>query len=185
MSDKKPVPAKVKPPASSKKSSGGIAGLVGALLAAIGAIAFLPTTIVVVAGMLPTAVAFFVDTSRQKTLGPTVLFLNFAGVFPSLMKLWHEGHVVSNAIEILMEPYMMLIILMPASFGWLLFNYVPVIVASIIRRNAEGKIKNLEKEQEYLVEQWGGVLIHPNTPMPQKAVAPPPSTSDEPESTLA
>jgi hypothetical protein len=183
MSDKKPVSAQAKGTPAKKRR--GVTGLIGALLAAIGAIAFLPTTIIVVAGMLPTAVAYFVDTSREKTLGPTVLFLNFAGVFPSLLKLWHEGHVVGNAIEILMEPYMMLIILLPAAFGWLLFNYVPILVSSIIRRNAEVKIKNLEKEQEYLIEQWGGVLIHPTSVNTPKSAIAPPAAAEEHESTLA
>lgn len=152
------------------KGGRGMMGLVVALLAAIGAIVFLPTTIVVAVGMIPTAVAFFSDSSRDKSLGPTVMFLNFAGVLPSLVRLWHDGNMVSDALDILMQPVMMLIILLPAGFGWILHAYVPMIVSSVIRRNAEARIRTLEKEQDNLIKQWGAILTGPG--QAQKAAEP-------------
>jgi hypothetical protein len=79
-----------------------------------------------------------------------------------------------------MQPYMMLIILLPTGFAWILYSYVPLLVSSIVRRNTETRIKNFEKEQEYLVDEWGSVLVHPNGPPPLLS----PPVEEDMESTL-
>jgi hypothetical protein len=133
-------------------------GLMLAVTLSIGAVAMLPTTILIMAGMIPTAVAYFVDSSRERGLGPTVLFLNFAGIMPSLFKLWQHGHSVSRALELVLQPMNMLVMLLPAAFAWLLYMYVPILVSGVLRRNAEARIKRIERDQEYLIDQWGSLV---------------------------
>jgi hypothetical protein len=136
----------------------GVLGIVTALFFAMAAVSMLPTTLVIVVGMMPTAVAYFVDTSPQRSLGPTVLFLNFSGVLPTLFRLWKSGHTVDRALDIILQPTMLLLMYLPAAFGWLLYAYVPVLVSGILRRKAEMRIRSLEKDQDYLVEQWGSAV---------------------------
>jgi hypothetical protein len=154
----KPIQAP-QPQKAGRKKSGGIMGVIVAVMLAIGAVMLLPTTLIVVTGVIPMAVAFFVDSSKERMLGPTVTFLNFAGLLPLLVKLWQQGHTVDNALSILAAPHMMLLILIPSSVGWLLYNYVPVMVSGIVRRKAEARIRALERDQEKLVEEWGASVI--------------------------
>ena len=173
MADKKaPVPAAVAKAATMPKKAGrGIMGVVMAVFFAIIAVSMLPTTLILVVGMMPAAVAYFVDTSRERSLGPTVLFLNFAGVLPSLFKLWQHGHTVDRALDLIMQPTMMLIMLLPAAFGWMLYFYVPMLVSGLLRRNAEMRIRRIEKDQEYLIEQWGSAVAQSNQTLQQLAAA--------------
>ncbi len=146
-------------PAKPVKKSASIGGILLGIIASVSAIALLPTTLIILVGMVPTAVAYFVDTSREKTLGPTVLTLNFAGVIPALIKVWHDGHTVNNALQIITTPSILLFFLIPSAIGWTLFNYVPYLVIGIIRRKAQSRIADLKKYQEDLVEQWGPGII--------------------------
>jgi hypothetical protein len=156
MSDKSTNVAKAVPNAQEKaKKKGGLKGVILGVIIAMGAVAILPTTLIIVVGMVPTAVAYFVDNSRDRTLGPTVCFLNFAGVLPALLRLWEENHIIDSAIYILSKPTVILIMLLPAALGWLLYAYTPIFIGGILRRKAELRIKSLEKEQEKLIANWG------------------------------
>jgi hypothetical protein len=157
-----------KAPNSPAKKSMKIQSIILCVILAICAVKMIPTTIVVVVGMVPTAVAYFVDTSREKGLGQVVLWLNFAGVLPALLRLWQSGHTVSNAMDIITQPIMLAVILFPAAIGWMLYAYVPYLVIGVVRRKAETRIKTLEKYQQDLVEQWGvsvaGGALQPKPP---------------------
>lgn len=150
----KPAPEATNAPAK----KGGIMGMILGVFAAIMAVMMLPTTLVVVIGLVPSAVAFFVDTSRDRMLGPIVMSLNVAGVLPLVLKLWQHGHTMNAAVDILTEPFMMALVLTPSAFGWLLFNYTPQLVSGIMRRRAESRIRTLEKYQEDLVQQWSNAV---------------------------
>lgn len=132
-----------------------IQSIILCVILALCAVKLMPTTLIVVIGMIPTAVAYFVDSSRDKTLGPVVLCLNFAGVVPALLKLWQQGHTMNNAMDIITQPIMLAIMLFPAAIGWMLYSYVPYLVIGVLRRKAEARIKTLEKYQQELVDQWG------------------------------
>lgn len=156
MADTKNKPGKAAAP---KKNGKSFLSLFAALLLAMLAVFLLPTTIMIVIGMVPTIVAFFVDTSREKNLGPTVFCLNFAGVFPALLKLWKSSHTVDNAIDLMIQPSVMLVILMASGFGWLLYLYIPPLVSTVMRKRGEARIRQLEKQQEELVEQWSMTIV--------------------------
>lgn len=148
----KPAPKKAVP---SKKKSSGIKGVVIGVLCAMIAVSVMPTTIIFAIGMVPTLVAVFVDNSRSKNLGATVGFLNFSGVLPALLQLWSGSHTINNAIEIISRPTIILVMLLPAALGWILYGYTPLIIGGILRRRAESRIRSLEKEQDKLVKTWG------------------------------
>lgn len=159
-----------------KKSKGPLIGVILAVFFAMMGVAVLPTTLILVVGLVPSAVAFFADTSRERTLGMTVLTLNIAGILPLLLKLWHQGHTNQQALDILMNPMMLLFILVPSGCGWLLYQYMPYLVIGIMRRKAESRIKTLEKYQEDLVEQWGPTVTGATDSVTSEAL-PVPETS--------
>jgi len=150
MSETAEKPANEKP-----KKKGTFAGLMLGILMAVMAVVFLPMTLVVVVCLVPSAVAFFVDTSRDRLLGPTVLLLNAAGVVPALFSLWQHGHSMGAAVGIVTQPTILLIALLPSGLAWMLFNYTPFFVSSILRRKAEMRIRAIEKYQEAMVKEWG------------------------------
>jgi len=143
------------PVAKPVKKSMGAKGMFIGMVAAVSAVAMMPTTLLVVVGMIPTAVAYFVDNSKEKSLGPVIFYLNFAGVLPSLLKLWKNGHTVANSLAILMDPMMLALMLVPAACGWMLYAYIPYLVTGIIRHKAEMRIRTLEKYQQELIDHWG------------------------------
>lgn len=138
-----------------KKGGFSVGGIIVGVTMAVLAVAMLPTTIILVIGMVPTIVAYFVDTSKERSLGPTVFYLNFAGVLPVLLKLWKQQPNINTAIELLTDPFMLLMMLAPAGFGWILFSYVPIFVSALIRRHAEMRMQTLEDDKQKLIEQWG------------------------------
>lgn len=151
----------------SEKST--VFGLVIGVILAVLAVMLLPTTIIIVIGLIPSAVAFFVDSSRERLLGSTVFALNLAGVFPAILRLWKSGHHMDNAIAIITQPSVLMMILVPSGIGWLLYIYTPHFVSKIIRKRAEGRMRSLEKSQKELIEQWspsvtGGVPLNSDEP---------------------
>lgn len=153
----------------SSGSKGTVLGITGAIILAMMAVALLPTTIIVVIGLVPSAVAFFVDGSRERLLGSTVLSLNIAGVLPAILRLWKTGHHMDNAISIITQPSVLIMILVPSGIGWLLYIYTPQIASKLVRKRAEGRMRALEKQQKELIEQWSpavtnGIPLHPDEP---------------------
>ena len=146
MADKKAPPP---------KKAGNFGLIFASVFLAVIAVMMMATTLLFLVGMIPTVVAYFVDTSRQRTLGPTVFYLNFAGVLPALLKLWSQGHNINNAIALLTDPFTLLMMLAPAGVAWLLFIFVPVMVSGILRRRAEMRMQTLESDQKRLIEEWG------------------------------
>lgn len=165
-------PAAAPPPSAKPAAKKGFgAGAVAiCVIGAIGAVAMLPTTIIFAIGMIPTAVAYFVDTTHEKSLGRVVLCLNFAGLLPCLLRLWHQGHTVDNAIDIILQPMMAAMVLIPAAVGWVIHAYVPLLVVGVVRKKAEMRIRSLERNQQDLIEQWGPGVTG-NTPKAEPVVA--------------
>lgn len=153
-------------PDEGKGGGGTVLGIIIGTVLAIMAVIMLPTTIVIMVGLVPSAVAFFVDSSREKLLGTTVLSLNVAGVLPAVLRLWKTGHHMENAISLISQPSVLIMVLIPSGMGWLLYIYMPQIASKLVRKRAESRIRSLEKQQKELIEQWSvavtnGVPINP------------------------
>ncbi len=151
------------------ESKGAVWGITGGIILAVMAVVLLPTTIIIMIGLVPSAVAFFVDNSRERLLGSTVLSLNVAGVLPAVLRLWKTGHHMDNAIAIITQPSVLTMILVPSGIGWLLYIYTPQIASKLVRKRAESRIRALEKQQKELIEQWSpavtnGVPMNPDEP---------------------
>jgi len=114
-----------------------------------------PTTLVLIVGMLPAIVAFVVDQTRHKYAPLCVTGMNFSGVFPSLLMLWLGENSFSSAIDLIVDPMMLLMMYGAAAFGWLLFIAIPPVVAAFISVMLEHRIAYLRSVQKRIVEEWG------------------------------
>jgi hypothetical protein len=124
-----------------------------ALVAAL--IIALPTVTLLAIGMVPTVVAYIVDLSPGRYACRCVAWLNFAGVFPYIFKLWNSGHTMSGALKISSDPFAWLVMFSAAGVGWLLFLGIPGIAAALQSFNAKRTIETLKERQRQLVEEWG------------------------------
>jgi len=127
--------------------------IIGAL--AVSLVVALPTVPIVLLGMIPTAVAAFVERGPQKTAAICVAGLNFAGVAPFVAVLWKGPNTLYHSIAILSDAYSWLAMYGAASLGWLLCLALPPIAASILKIVSAQQIADLHAQQAKLREEWG------------------------------
>ena len=120
------------------------------------ALVFLPTTIVLMFGMIPTAVAALVDRHKERTLALTVGAMNLAGCMPFLLDLWTETeHKLADAVHIIANPVTIIVMYSAAGIGWLIYLNMTAIVAAIVIKRHETRLKQIRERLDELLEDWG------------------------------
>jgi hypothetical protein len=119
------------------------------------AVVFMPTTVIVLFGMLPTIVIVFFDSSKKKTKAMTVGFLNFAGCTPFILHLWHSGHAMENAVMIAFDPRFMIVMCSAAGIGHLIDWAMSGIVGTVMLERGKSRIEEIKKHQKSLIDRWG------------------------------
>jgi hypothetical protein len=115
----------------------------------------LGSVILLLAGLVPTYIAYMTDDDPEKTGATSVCAMNLAGIFPFLMDLWAKGQTPANAFYILKEPNNWLVILGAAAVGQLIIYAIPQAIATMSLTHADGRIKTLRKNLDLLKESWG------------------------------
>jgi len=133
------------------------AGLLLSLMIGILSAAFfaLPTALLLATGMVPTLVAWIVDRNRDSHALMSVGSLNLAGLLPSLLALWTDGHSFRIATRIMSDPYTWLFAFGAAGVGWALVLGLPKVVETAMTFRNEAEIARLKNRQAALVEEWG------------------------------
>lgn len=135
-----------------KKSGWGMQlAMIFGLLAAV---LFMPTTILLVVGMLPTVVAAIIDRkggARAITVGA----LNLCGCIPFLMDLWTKGHTTSLAVTLITDPLTIIVMYAAASIGYMIDWALSGIVATILVQRSTSRMEAIRKRQAELVARWG------------------------------
>jgi hypothetical protein len=139
-----------------KKQKGGRWGarlflVVGILMAAI----LLPSTVLLLVGMLPTVVAFLVDRSRKKNKAFTVGSLNLAGCTPFLLDLWMQGHSFDQSMVIISNPTAIVVMYSAAAVGYVIDWAMSGLVANVLYQRGQARSKAIRKQREELIERWG------------------------------
>ncbi len=115
----------------------------------------LPSLMVLAIGMVPTAVAFAGDRTREKYLTITVGLPNFCGCLPAVGKLWSLGQTFSSAQEVLADPLSWAAAVGAAGLGWLVYMFTPPVVAVYYASAGRAREQTLKRLQKTLVETWG------------------------------
>jgi hypothetical protein len=115
----------------------------------------LPTLLVVAIGMVPAMVAVFIDQSPKKHFGICVAGLNFAGVAPFLAELWGGHNGVGTALKIIGNVYAWFVMYGAAGVGWVLYLFLPAVVAGFLAIRAETRLAELAKMRARLAGEWG------------------------------
>lgn len=119
------------------------------------ALVFMPTTLIVMVGMLPSIVAFYVDSDRRKMGAFSIAFMNISPVVAYVVLLWRESHDTTHALNMLMDPITLVVIYFACFIGWTLNKFIPPIVGEFVKRSGMKRLKHIEKEQKALLESWG------------------------------
>jgi len=120
-------------------------------------IIFLPTTVFLLFGMMPTIAAFVSDRSVGRNKTVCVGAMNFAGCFPFLLEFWTEfgQQTVENAFRLAADLETIIVIYMLAAGGYAIDKAVTGITATLIIQKAQKRARKIDKEQEKLIKRWG------------------------------
>ncbi len=115
----------------------------------------MPTSIVMIIGMLPTFTAFLVDRTSERTRVLTVGAMNLAGCTPFILRLWTSGHTIDNALAIMVDPRTIIVMYCAAGVGYLIDWSVSSLMATVMVGRATSRRAQIVKQQVALVERWG------------------------------
>ena len=118
-------------------------------------ITFLPTSLLLMVGMLPTFMASILDRTSGKIKTLTVGSMNLAGCIPFIIKLWMGGHTMAQAAQMITQPEVIVVMYMAAAIGYLIDWSVTGIVIGIMAQKGKARLRQIEREQEVLAERWG------------------------------
>ena len=113
--------------------------------------------IFILLAILPTIVAYFIDTTEGKQATRVVGACNLAATLPTVLPLFAAG-IRMERIEIgplMADPVNWLIIYGGAALGWLLVFFCRAISRFFIVVYLEYKIASLERFQQKLLDEWG------------------------------
>ncbi|MEX2617862.1 MAG: hypothetical protein WD767_17370 [Alphaproteobacteria bacterium] len=116
------------------------------------------TVILLMVGMAPTIVALLLlDRHPLKYTSRTVGYLNFAGCLMYTLDLWKNSGFwdFSRLIEIISNPFSLLVMYSAAAVGWIILYLTPPVVASYLTVSFEMKETRYKARQKELVETWG------------------------------
>jgi Flp pilus assembly protein TadB len=129
---------KTKPGARRRGRNTGSAAITLTVIAIVVlALTALPLCLLVIGGMLPTAVAVVVDHHQRRYLARTVGAMNLAGVMPGALRLWEAGVSFDSLQQVIDSPYNWLVMYGAAAIGWVLYFCVPPVVAMVIEEWGE------------------------------------------------
>ena len=128
-----------------------LSGLASGVLAAIA-----PGVAMLVAGLLaPGIVALRLDRESGRPTARTVLTCGLAGCVHPMIALWNTGQSFGAAIAIVTDPAIIGIAWSAAAAGWLMTQFLPLIVRAILEATTLARAAQLRAERARIVEAWG------------------------------
>ena len=116
---------------------------------------FLPTSMLLFFGMIPSMVAFFVSGRGYGARASTISAMNLAGCIPFVFKLWSMENDFESSFKIITNMNYMSIIYVSALFGYLIDWVMTGLMSSFLYQKGMNRMKSIKKRQELLIEQWG------------------------------
>jgi len=152
---KKEKPAEQAAPQGKGGKKRGMMGFILLMILFGAAVPFILPSLVLFIGMLPTLVALFTDSDRQKSGAVAVGVMNAAGITPFIIELWQKGQTMENAFGILHDPNTWFVMLGAAGIGQLILFVIPQLIATFTVARSESRLKLLKMNLERLKTSWG------------------------------
>ncbi len=111
--------------------------------------------------VMPSIMAYIVDTDRRKNSFKVVLSGNVSAALPTLLPMLKAALTMRkfDMTSALMDPYVWLFIYMGAGAGWALIYLCKFIASFVVTMSFEYNIKSLENVQAMLIEEWGDEIL--------------------------
>lgn len=121
------------------------------------ALAFLPTTILIFFGMMPTFAALVIDPTPDRIKTMAVGCMNIAGVVPFLVELWTGGEAqsIGAAFAIVARAESMITMYSAAAAGYIIFYTVSGFVSKIILERGKVRFEEVKRRLSELERKWG------------------------------
>lgn len=122
----------------------------------VAAVLFMPSTMILMAGMMPTIAANVIDKSRQKSRAISVGMMNLAGCMPFLLELWMGAspNSIDAAMGIIVQPKTIIIIYTIAAAGYAIEAAITGMVATVMQQRAHARLKDIDRDLKELVNRW-------------------------------
>ena len=121
----------------------------------VGTIVFLPSSLLLAVGLVPTFVSVFIVRRNKRSKAFTIGSINLAGCVPFLLDLWTKGNTIEKSMDLFTNPFVIVVMYGAAAFGYALYWAVVSIVSGIMYKKAVKETKVLRERQVELVERWG------------------------------
>lgn len=121
----------------------------------LAAVACMPTTILLIFGMLPTIAAAVADKSRTGAKSLSIGAMNLAGCMPFLIELWSKGNTSDLSVQIVTDPRTLIVIWLSAGVGYLINWSMAGIVTTMMVQRSGARLKDIKRRQTALAERWG------------------------------
>jgi len=162
MSDKKKKQA-IKAVNKSKKNAGkksskkgfGAKGIVFLIVLSLAGAIFMPTSLLLFVGMLPSIVAVFVSGTGRGARASTVTAMNIAGCIPFVFKLWSGENDFAASIAIISDMQSLIVMYTAAAFGYMIDWLVTGLVSSFLYQKGIKRMETIRERQAVLIENWG------------------------------
>jgi hypothetical protein len=137
-----------------KKGGGFGYKILGFLMLILG-LMLLPSSTLLMAGMIPTFVAFLTDPDRRKTSAISVGTVNICGVIPFEIQLWQGANTMAQVGLMLRHVETWAVMYGAAVIGSVIYYAVPPVVGGFIALQSAARVGELERKQAQLREAWG------------------------------
>ena len=91
--------------------------------------------------------------------------MNLCGVFPYLLDLWSGPTDIASAADIFTNVFALMLMYSAAGFGWMLYLALPPVVVSLLQVMAQRRGAQCRELQNWLIEEWGDDVAHPEEEM--------------------
>jgi hypothetical protein len=119
------------------------------------AVVFMPSTILLIFGMMPTIVSAAFGSAEKKSRAITVGAFNICGCTIFLLHLWGIGHEIDNAVLIVTDPRSIIVMWCMAGVGYLFDWALTGVVARFMVDKGNTRVEEIKKQQKELIERWG------------------------------
>ena len=113
----------------------------------------------VIMALLPTIVAYYTDTSKERYAFKTIFAMNLAGLLPSLGRMLRVGASSALLQSTMGDATNWLMIYGAAMVGWLLVEICPMIAQVLIIGLHQTQIGRLEKVKKKIETEWGAEVM--------------------------
>ncbi len=120
-------------------------------------LAFLPTTILLGIGLLPTFAALLMDPTPDRIKTLSVAAMNIAGLTPFLLELWTSGRAqsVAESFSIIAQPANVITIYAAAAAGYIIFYTISNLVSTFMLERGKARLRDVESKMVDLERKWG------------------------------